>query len=108
VLAEPFKSTSEDEYQFRTLALVSGCESTEAIVSVRRVSSESRGEFARIPYLLFLRRVDENHYGYAREPFGALSVSEGMVSTYAFGELPNKVPLEQLIRMIKEERKGNR
>ena len=107
-LAEPIKPFSNSEYQFRPLAIISGCDSSDAMLIVRRSSSESRGEFARMPYVLFLQRLGDGHYAYSREPFGALSVMDGSVSTYAFGELPTRMPLEQLIKLIKDERRDEK
>jgi len=33
---------------------------------------------------------------------------DGSVSTYAFGELPTRMPLEQLIKLIKDERRDEK
>jgi len=90
---------------FTPLALISGAERCRAkTVNVRPETTE--GSFTGAPnttYVLFLRRVDGELFGYAREPWSILSVRDGVVNTVYFLELPKTVPLDQLMQLIHRE-----
>jgi len=104
VVASPVRSISANEYEFESLAFVSGPNCASDHFTVQRSSAETRGEYARAPYVLFLRRIGSRRFAYAGEPFGAMSITDGIVSTYAFLELPRSMPLEKLFELVRSER----
>ena len=102
--AQGHRNQQADVIEFEALAAMSGTTCVSGAFTVARGTSESPGAFADSPYLLFLHRHEGKRFGYAAEPFGALSVRDGMVSTNAFMELPRSMPFEAVSRLIKEER----
>ena len=104
VLAQPLKSISTDEYEFLALAVASETRCDNSRFVVRRASNESLAAFATTPYLLFLNKLEGNTYSYTAEAFGALPVSNGIVSTTVFMEMPEKTPLETVMALVQRER----
>lgn len=105
-VARPVGKITADEYEFETLAMVAGTDCAAGRFTVKRSTTEALASFGPVPYLLFLNRLGADQFAYAGEPFGAISITDGVASTFAFVELPAKMPIERVIELAHTERKA--